>query len=202
MKLKKFKHCLFSSLLFFSVYPIYSQNFSLKSCLWFLPSESTSILWGADLGLEAKIKKNFTAQASLTFYGYEGDEDKIKRKIWSLQARKYTEADRLNSFYYGAVLQKRYEYVSSSTINYSENKTSNKIGTGIITGIQEKLFGSIGIDIHMGLIGQFGKEHKVRFDSGIPMKNTIVDQWKLSPRFIWGFNLYLALGKLPSTNNK
>lgn len=93
------------------------------------------------------------------------------------------------------VIQKYDKYATSNSLAVSKKSISNKIGTGVIAGIHQTLFWRIGVDMHIGLVGQFGKEYIDTKYLQTPTQNTVVDQWKPNARFIWGFNLYIALGK-------
>jgi hypothetical protein len=179
----------------------FAQSFAIKASMPI--SLSYNFLTGYDLGFEAKIYKNWTGQVSFTSYKHGGSL--YNKQLWALQLRRYFKTDWTNSTYGGFLVQ---NYFLNEVNPENQNpiktidKTEKNWGTGFILGMQPRLSGRLGLDIHLGLLFQNGNVKKIytHYDSKLDYMKT--ENTLLKPRLFWGVNLYIALGKISEIENR
>lgn len=164
-----------------------------------------------DVGFEYKINKKFSVQLSGSASGKNGnDEGSNNKTVVSLQSRYYLNGEKWGrSPFAGVVVQKlrttdwRLEGGFHSPDSYiGLEKKANKAALGFILGHNVQIFRRIGLDFHVGAVGQLGRETRVSKASKTAPALTTVRKNALDARPFWGVNLYIALGKMPPKEPK
>jgi Protein of unknown function (DUF3575) len=174
-----------------------AQNSMIKLGMGVFSTDSESTTAVGELGFEYLIKKhlslNITATTSSSHYdGYIF----VDQTMITPQLRYYVSENWLRSFYCGLALQ--YHKHNSDIHNYNtmqkENIYSKRMGAAIICGYQLGIE-RVGFDILFGLKQSFGDEYSNQIDNkGVIFSNSVKKNQVFS-RFIFGFNMYIAIGK-------
>jgi Protein of unknown function (DUF3575) len=182
-------------------YNTFTQSFAIKASLPI--SLDYVLLTGYDLGFEAKIYEKWTGQVSLTSYKNGGGL--YNKQLWALQIRRYFKTDWTNSAYGGFLVQ---DYFLNEVSPENQNpiktidKTEKNWGAGFILGMQHQISGRLGLDIHFGLLFQNGNVETAYTHNDSKLDYVKTENTLLKPRPFWGINLYIALGKMPESENE
>ena len=167
-----------------------------------------SVLLILDTGIEIKITEQFTGQLSYSksYFG-NGYTRRREKTIWTPQLRYYLKKDSWStSPYIGILLQKhvgRNEEFDDTSVYDHKIVTFKRLGAGFIFGHHIKIYKRLGIDIHIGALGEKGDESTMV--TAYPSRQVTVDKveiGKTNARIFAGFNFYLAIGKINSTTKK
>lgn len=159
---------------------------------------------GFDPGFEVKLSKNMTAQLSMSFTYDNGDGvySSNKKNIYSLQSRYYLNGKNWKkSPFIGVVAQKlrtHYQQYADefgafpAHYLYKERK-ANKRALGVIIGYNLKIYKQVGLDFHVGAVGQHGNEYALFRKHSTSAAITTLKNNVVNVRPFWGINLFIAI---------
>jgi hypothetical protein len=153
-----------------------------------------------DIGVEAKIGQFMSAKLSVGTNTQSGESLTIDRTIVSLEGRHFFKNPLWHKAPFLGLVAQFHSYdkgegiYESSYVGWKETQYQ-KWGLGLIGGQRFQLYKRLGCELHGGFTTEIGDKTAILEYNG-KGKQTAIDKNHIGARLFWGFNVYVALGKM------